>query len=178
MMTLPENGFRNQIVGFTDKSVYVCTKRMSKVGYYEMLCEPVPWDQVQGIQYRRSLSFGSIALGLAIIAGSIYTFFLGWVEKIFTGPAVFLVPVLGPIAGMILIWGAKRLQLSASSGGRKLRWMAPPTFQDDAELLEILQRIPNLRTFHDDQETDCMIHIPSAGCVGSGFPSESIGGAG
>lgn len=144
LSTLPEYRYKNRIVGFSDDSVYACSNRIAKSGYYEMMCEPIPWSSIRDVGYGRYFSIGSVAFGVGLIVLGVALFFAGWVNKTHTGTAILWMPFLAPIAGLAFIFGSKRLRLVAKCGDRKLYWVASPLFQHETELRDRLNSVPSV----------------------------------
>lgn len=65
--SLQEFGYREKVVGFSERCFYVCTSRRANSGYYEMIAEGIPWASTSSVRYGRFFSIWSVTSGLALI---------------------------------------------------------------------------------------------------------------
>ncbi|PHS06767.1 MAG: hypothetical protein COA78_14010 [Blastopirellula sp.] len=150
--SLSEFSLQGKIVGFSQNNFYSYHHREAKSGYYEMICYPSAWSSASSIQYERFFSIGSVLIGFIIFLVSFGVFYAGWIAQSHTGTAVYILPILGPIAGVVCIIGARRLRLAVLTQNSRYCWVAPPLYGKETELRELLLTIPEVKSSLDDAE--------------------------
>lgn len=133
---LSEFRWKNQIVGFSDEGLLIAKTRTPHKGFYTFTPVCIRWANVEQLKVSTKIAILGMLLGVVAILIGVAAFWAGWVAQTHTGPGVFTIPVLGPLGGLVLIFGGRRNVMSAStSDGTKVKWTSGP-------LLSMKESIP------------------------------------
>ena len=122
---LGESSWKNRLVGYCNKGMFVVNKKISNNGYYEFPAELVDWEDIYSVKMKRFFSFYSIFFGCVSALFGIIIFAHGWIKDTITGPGIITIPPIAIIGGDLLIISVKRVQVNVFTNGEWYRYISP-----------------------------------------------------
>ena len=121
---LDEFYWKNFVVGFEEKGVYVVKERLHKAGYYEYPAELITWEKISSVRIKRHISLKSLI-------GGIFMFTIGTLALMsrlsyleMNLPIWF--PVVMIVVGGFLIFGLVRYKLEVFSENKPYHFISSP----------------------------------------------------
>ena len=124
---LSEFQWKNRIVGFSDTGILYASTKTAQSGFYTFTPTCVEWADVRLLKVTTKIAILGMLGGTIAIFIGFCAFWAGWVAQTHTGPGVFVMPILFPLGGLVLIFGGKRNFISGvTSEGVKIKWISGP----------------------------------------------------
>ena len=139
---LGEFDWHDKLVALTDNGFLVANEKVAKLGHYEFLTVPLPWNEIEHVEVSRCFGLKGLLCAVLLAVSGLLATYTVWTNWVNDGPKPIKLAVAGCAGSLVLLFGARRNRIQARAGTRTFTWMSDAlTYTRTRPLCELVTSI-------------------------------------